>query len=119
MLVLLVILACRIWPVIGFLGGWNLAGVEDSAVPGSALLLPAASVPTEIRSGFPRLGQGVQVIAEVLFLPRVVRHGHVFKRDDPALSSDMASRLGKVLADPATYEVWSGPKMCGGFHADW
>jgi len=117
-LAILALLAIRAWPVIASLGGWNLAAAEDSALP-DASFLPPGSVPSEIRSGRPRLGHGAGAVAGTLFLPRVVRHGHVFKRDDPALSSEIAGRLAVVLADPATYEAWSGHKMCGGFHADW
>lgn len=56
---------------------------------------------------------------ELFFLPTAVRHGHAFKRDDPALPPSAALKLATLLAASSSYSEWLGEKGCGGFHGDW
>lgn len=116
---ILCVFLLRTWPLIGILTGWNMRGAIVHIAPESSFL-PPPTLPSEVRSGrshpffdFPKL------VAEIIFLPRATRHGHVFKRDDPALEPMVSEELAEILSDPATYDPWSGEKMCGGFRADW
>lgn len=113
------LLAWRAWPLAAALTGANVWVSEAPNAP-DARMLPPSAAPDELRSGLSRLGpDGLKFAGETIFLPRAVRHGHGFKRDTPALPEAAAKQLAELLADPATYEAWSGEKMCGGFHGDW
>jgi hypothetical protein len=117
--VLLVVVAWRCWPVAMALTEWNLRG-SVVAAPLIESYLPPARKPDEIRSGMAHPGFELpKLAAQSIFCPRAVRQGHAFWRDDPALADAEATQLAAILADPATYEPWSGEKGCGGFHADW
>ncbi|WP_035606988.1 hypothetical protein [Haloferula sp. BvORR071] len=116
---LLLVLAWRLWPWFGAFTGMNVAGANSGIRP-DAPSLPPAAAPVEIRSGLSRMEpNGLRLAFELLFVPHAVRHGNGFKRDDPALPPPIVEQLAAVLADPATYESWTGEKMCGGFHGDW
>ena len=115
----LLIVAWRCWPVAMALTEWNLRGAVI-ATPLSEFFLPPARKPDEIRSGMAHSFFELPKLAmQSIFCPRAVRHGHVFWRDDPALTDAEATQLAAILADPATYGPWLGEKGCGGFHADW
>lgn len=115
----LAFLILRAWPLAGIITGFNAKADPGPMVP-EAAFIPPSSVPAEIRSGCSHPHFDFEkLLAEIIFKPRAVRHGHVFRCNDPALSPQLSGQLATILSDPATYEPWSGEKMCGGFRGDW
>lgn len=115
-LAVLVLLVWRAWPFVAAFTGAHVRVTEAPRAP-DAGFVPLPTVPAELRSGLSRLG--LKLAGESVFLPRVVRHGNGFKRNDPALPAAQGKQLAELLADPASYEAWGGEKACGGFHGDW
>jgi hypothetical protein len=46
-------------------------------------------------------------------------HGYPFYQEPMPLTREGAKTLSEVLAESATYEPFSGEKLCGGFHPDY
>ncbi|HWU89392.1 MAG TPA: hypothetical protein VN253_19160 [Kofleriaceae bacterium] len=44
--------------------------------------------------------------------------GYPFYQAPLALSAEDTKRLAQLLSDPATFQSFSGEKLCGGFHPD-
>lgn len=94
------VILIRLWPLLAVETGWNLRGAIVHQHPESSFLPPPVA-PVEIRSGRAHPGfHAPRLAAELIFLPTAVRHGHAFKRDDPALPPASALALAILLSDP-------------------
>ena len=58
-------------------------------------------------------------LIQVLFTTRNWQYeGFRFRSEESKLSVEQERVLVKILSDPSSYQPYTGPKLCGGFHPD-
>jgi hypothetical protein len=72
-----------------------------------------------VYEGLPHPFYEAAKLAEESKKPTIQRGGFLFYRDPLALSEPDSQAIGTILANPRTFQPFSGEKKCGGFHPDY
>lgn len=121
--VLLLIVALAVWDgrtvaMIRFMGNAHRPSL-DSDFERLGELLPVGPELAEMNAGLPHpYHDKDEFFRELWKGGNQSIHGYRFYKRPEKPSAAVAATFGEVLADRRTFTPYGGPKMCGGYHAD-
>lgn len=97
----------------------SLSGYDSDFSDLPAVLPPPTATLVSIYAGLPHPNQDIKrYTTELASARNIAIHGHRFYADPIKAPDALRLLLPEVLTNPATYEAYAGPKLCGGYHPD-
>jgi hypothetical protein len=109
----------RIAAQIRFAGNAHVPSVDADFTNLSKVLPPKTASVVEAFPGLPHNhGDSEAFVQELWGSDNQSIHGYRFYSEPLKLSSEFKQVVHDLLTDPSTFTAYGGPKLCGGYHAD-
>ena len=119
LVLLLAYLAPRAYLTIRFAGtAHEPSSSSDFSDAASFLAKPDSSVSVVLSGLSHNYFDSETFMLEVWMKPISLRHGYPFRRKARKVSDEFSAILVDVFSEASSIEPYRGPKLCGGFHAD-